>query len=50
MIFIHALTNTASAMVPYWYSDYGRIIGYVMIFIGIIIIKVIVDKMYGKVK
>lgn len=38
MIFLHAVANTASAVVPYWQSNTGRYIGFGVLLIGLLII------------
>lgn len=38
MIFLHAVANTASAVVPYWQSNTGRYIGFAVLLLGLLVI------------
>lgn len=40
MIYLHAVANTASAVVPYWQSNIGRYIGFAVLLIGLLVIVV----------
>ncbi len=40
MILLHAILNTTSAVFPYWQSDQGRYIGFALLLLTLVVIKI----------